>query len=408
MSEGGSAGGGFGVDRGKGHSDTKQNITMPDWLEPFVRQSTGTAGRSLGRLEQLSNQDTVADLTPDQMQGLESMRNLVGGDFFNTAQNVFMDTAQGQGLDFLDPQLREALMGSGTSSDLGSFVNKARDATAFTENDIARQALESTAQGDYLYGGEGFNAAVNAAVNAATPRVASAFGGSVGGAGGSGLAKSAIGQSALDAFAGQYGQERRNQLGAAGTLDAGGRADRFGYLGLADNQMGRDLAGQQMLAGMSGDERNRQMAAAAALPDIGMLDANTQMQIGEYLQGQQQREIDAPIDNQLRLLMAALQGPGSFSPYLGQNTRQDYRNTNYSTWGQGEFNFSDRRLKENVESIGEYLGRKFYIWTWKPIARVFGLSGPSIGVMADENPDVSRMATNGFMLVDYGAVFGGE
>jgi hypothetical protein len=331
----GEAGGSMGGQKEK--QTQSDRVQIPSFLEPFVRQSVGTGSMALGELSRLSRQDTVADLTPEQLQGLEGMRGMLGGDYFSTAQNTFMDAAQGQGLDYLDPQLRQALMGSGGNFDLGSFVNQARDATAFTENDIARQALESTAGGDYLYGGEGFNRAVDAAVNAATPRVASAFGGSVGGASGSGLARQAIGQSALDAFAGQYGNERRNQLGAANTLDAGGRADRAGYLGFAGNQMGREFAGQQMLAGMSGDERNRQMAAAAGLPDIGMLDANTQMQIGEYLQNQQQREMSAPLENQLRLLMAAMSGPGQFAPFLGQDSVGRRRQFEWGT--EGSFGF---------------------------------------------------------------------
>lgn len=318
----------------KGKQTSSRDVTMPHWLEPFVRQATRTGSGALYDLQDLYEGDTVADLTPDQLAGLDAMRGLTDSDFFNVAQDQFLQTAQGDA-QYMDPALRDALMGG--DFDLASFIGQARDATDFTQSDIARQALEGTAGGDYLYGGEAFQRAVDSAVNAATPRVASAFGGSVGGAGGSGLGRHAIGQSAIDAFAGQYGDERDRMLRAAGILDAGGRADRGTFLDFAGQEMSRGQRGREVLAGLDDRERDRQMAAAAALPDIGMLDANTRMQIGEYLQGQQQREIDAPIQNQLNLLMAALGIPGAYSPYLGDRGTQRTRNFGWGTYGSAKF-----------------------------------------------------------------------
>lgn len=388
----------------KGKSQSQSTVNMPDWLQPFVQQSTGTASSALQRLQQLSGQDTVADLTDEQLAGLDAMRGLVGSDFYTTAQNTFMNAAQGQGTGFMDPALVRQL--SGEDFDLNSFVNQMRDATGFTNNQIAQDALERTAAGDYLYGGDAFDAALQASINSALPQVASAFGGSVGGVG-SGLASTAVNQAALDAFASQYGQERARQLGAAESLQNAGISDRAAYMNAANNQMNRNLAGQEILAGISDSERQRQMAAAAALPDIGMLDANTQMQIGEYLQNQQQNEMNAPLQNQLQLLMAALQGPGSYAPYLGQDSWERFRNKGWDAWVEGSYTFSsDRRLKENIKYIGEMVGRKFYTWTWKPIAETLGLDGPTVGIMAQENPDVSFRGDHGYLMVDYDAVFG--
>lgn len=302
----------------KGKSKSSSEVTLPDWLKPFVTQSTSTAQGALGDLSRLMRGDTVADLNFDQLAGLDAMRGLAGGDFFGTAQDVFMDAARGVGTGFLDPALRDQLMGS--DFDLGSFVNQARDATAFTENQVAQDQLERTASGDYLFGGKGFDAALNAAINSALPQVASAFGGTVGGVG-SGLASTAVNQAALDAFAGQYGQERGRQLGAAEALASGGRADRAGFLDFSNAAMNRGQRGRELLAGLSDTERGRQMAAAAGLPDIGMLDANAMMQVGEYLQGQEQREMTAPLENMLRLFMASSGAPSQFAPFLGQNTR---------------------------------------------------------------------------------------
>lgn len=316
---------------GKGSSSTK--VKIPSWLKPFVTQATGVASGALGGLQGMMSGDTVADLTPDQLAGLESMRGLVGGDFFGTAQDVFMNAAQGIGTGFLDPGVQQYFGSQNIAP--GDMINQYQQALAFTQNPEAQNALEATARGDYLYGGEGFDAAINAAMNKAIPQIASTYGGTVGGIG-SGLASTAVNSAFADAFASQYGQERGRQMGAASALDQGGRFDRSLYSGLAEGQQNRAMQANQFLGNMSNMERQRQMAAAAGLPDIGMLDANAQMQIGEYLQGQEQRELDAPIRNQLQLLMAALQGPGSFSPFLGSKTNSSQFGFNLGTSGLGE------------------------------------------------------------------------
>lgn len=76
------------------------------------------------------------------------------------------------------------------------------------------QALEDTLSGEYLYGGEGFNAALDAASRAITPRVKSAFNRS--GRTGGGLAQAAMAEELGDVFAGMYGQERGRQQQAIG------------------------------------------------------------------------------------------------------------------------------------------------------------------------------------------------
>jgi hypothetical protein len=70
----------------------------------------------------------------------------------------------------------------------------------------ALDQLAATARGDYLYGGEGFNAAVDAAYRRGMPQVLSRFGGA--GRDDGGLAKVALAQAFADPFAAQYGQER--------------------------------------------------------------------------------------------------------------------------------------------------------------------------------------------------------
>jgi len=73
----------------------------------------------------------------------------------------------------------------------------------------ANNQLTGTLNGDYLYGGAGFNAAVDAATRKAMPQINSQF--ERAGAFNSGLADVAKTQAVADAFASQYGDERANQ-----------------------------------------------------------------------------------------------------------------------------------------------------------------------------------------------------
>jgi len=74
----------------------------------------------------------------------------------------------------------------------------------------ANQQLMNTLNGDYLYGGPGFDAAFQAASNKITPMVQSAF--NKGGRLNSGLAQQAQTSALADAFASQYGNERDRQI----------------------------------------------------------------------------------------------------------------------------------------------------------------------------------------------------
>ncbi len=74
--------------------------------------------------------------------------------------------------------------------------------------------LNSTLNGDYLYGGEGFNAAFDAAKRKIMPSIGAAFtkAGQYGDSSGRDLAQT---QALGDIFASQYAQERSNQMNAA-------------------------------------------------------------------------------------------------------------------------------------------------------------------------------------------------
>jgi len=70
----------------------------------------------------------------------------------------------------------------------------------------------------------------------------------------------------------------------------------------------------------------------------------------------------------------------------------------------GAYLFSDRRLKKNLEKIGEVNGHNWYMWDWNIVANKMGLDGKSEGVLADElvktHPECIGIK-DGFMIVDY-------
>lgn len=80
------------------------------------------------------------------------------------------------------------------------------------------------------------------------------------------------------------------------------------------------------------------------------------------------------------------------------------QNTGLGILGAVASFFSDRRLKENVEKIGEHNGHNVYKWKWNREAFDVGLSGVGFGVMADEvervRPELIS-ESKGYKQVDY-------
>jgi len=77
-------------------------------------------------------------------------------------------------------------------------------------------------------------------------------------------------------------------------------------------------------------------------------------------------------------------------------------------WFKEQSTPSDQRLKENIIYRFTLMGRKFYTWTWNSVAVALGEAGASFGVIAQENPDISAMGPDGFLLVDYSKLFGDQ
>lgn len=110
----------------------------------------------------------------------------------------------------------------------------------------ANTQLTGTLNGDYLYGGQGFNAAVDAATRKALPQINSKFEG--GGRLNSGLAKTAQTQAIADAFASQYGDERTNQQRAMLFAPQMMQQDYADYQQLANVGAAREGLSQAQLA----------------------------------------------------------------------------------------------------------------------------------------------------------------
>lgn len=69
-------------------------------------------------------------------------------------------------------------------------------------------------------------------------------------------------------------------------------------------------------------------------------------------------------------------------------------------WGM----FSDRRLKWDIEYIGDENGLRKYKWVWNKLANTLGLHGESHGVMADEVEEINPGAVSiqdGYLVVNY-------
>lgn len=69
--------------------------------------------------------------------------------------------------------------------------------------------------------------------------------------------------------------------------------------------------------------------------------------------------------------------------------------------------FSDPSLKTNVKRIGSKNGFKTYSWDWNKLASKLGLTGSSVGVMADEVQAIKPEAVTidrGFMKVNYNMI----
>jgi hypothetical protein len=212
------------------------------------------------------------------------------------------------------PDWLKQFVGQSTGVAGSSLGTAANLASGYQLPPEALQALQQTAGGQYLYGGPQQQAFIDAAVRGAAPGIFSQFGAA--GGGGGGLQKAALDQSAVDAYASLYG-----------------------------------------------DERNRQLQAATALPGITQMPFNMQSQLAQ--------------------LAAGL--PGQFAPFLGQNTSGTSFGFNSGT----SMGTTQDTSHTNQQTVGSSTGQQtdtkpLYETPWWQTA--LGAVGAGAGLLGSLNP----------------------
>jgi hypothetical protein len=196
---------------------------------------------------------------------LNNLQSTINGNYLNSnnpyASNAFNSYASGSQLN------------SGNPTSNAIFNNYAAGNQLNSGNSSANNALTQTANGSYLTGGAGFNAALDAATRRIMPQIDSqaAATGQVGGSARDRLMAQTLG----DSFANLYGQERQNQLAAAGQLNnqyAQQQQNQLGAAGqLADQyaqQQQNQLGAAGQLSNQYQQERNNQLQAQALQPTL--------------------------------------------------------------------------------------------------------------------------------------------
>jgi len=138
----------------------------------------------------------------------------------------------------------------------------------------------------------------------------------------------------------------------------------------------------------------------------GMLQQALQQQLIDAARAQYGGFANAPT-TALNLPLAAVGAAN-----MGQQTTTERYNPGlfqYLTAGANIARLSDRRLKTNINRLGEHNGIKIYSWDWNEDGkRIADLSQPTIGVMADElmqtHPHLVMRGSDGYLRVNYGGL----
>ena len=177
-----------------------------------------------------------------------------------------------------------------------------------------------------------------------------------------------------------------------------------------------------------GEERARDMEAAGRFQQLGGeavaardADVSTLMTTGATDRGIQQAMLDFDWQQfveerdwgfrQLMGVVAALEGTKGSYGYTQTSKTEVKKDSTAEVVGAiaqvvaAAYGASDERLKENII----HLGNGIYTWTWNAIARLLGYDiYPTIGVIAQEHPEHCIVDSNGFLMVNYRSLFGGD
>lgn len=204
--------------KGKGGDQQTQTQTNDPWSgqQPYLKQIFNEAARLYGGDQYangLQRQSSFASMFGGGAGG-GGGGGLGGGAFGKAMQQATGQFGQkvGAAADAVNPTAGSGAAPSSVIPFSAETEQALQQQAQMAQNSPTAGLLDATLRGDYLYGGAGFNRAYDAAANRIMPQINSSF--ARAGRSGSGLAQTAMAGALGDAFAGQYGQERNNQMQA--------------------------------------------------------------------------------------------------------------------------------------------------------------------------------------------------
>ena len=171
-----------------------------------------------------------------------------------------------------------------------------------------------------------------------------------------------------------------------------------------------ELRARQQQAGLLGGLQQEQLRGLGLLGGIGQQQQALQQRAIDAQRGEFARALAYP-QQQLSLLQAGLGTP--LISTSGTSSERGLSGTEFgkAAAGVGELVsiFSDKRLKENIQKIGESKnGHNLYIWNWNDKAKELGIESPTIGVIAQEvmkyMPEAVFKDASGYYKVNYGVL----
>jgi hypothetical protein len=221
------------------------------------------------------------------------------------------------------------------------------------------------------------------------------------------LQQAQLGQQA-GIFGAELGQQRRMQQAVLGQQRQLAGLDIAGRAALTQPQL--EMQARAQRAGLLGGLQQEQLRGLGLLGGIGAQQQALQQRAIDAQRGEFARALAYP-QQQLSLLQAGLG-----TPLISTSGTSSERGLSGTEFGQAAAGigtlvglFSDERLKENIQKIGESKnGHNLYIWNWNDKAKDLGIDSPTIGVIAQEvmkyMPEAVSKDASGYYKVNYGVL----
>jgi len=177
----------------------------------------------------------------------------------------------------------------------------------------------------------------------------------------------------------------------------------------AESDIGREMDNRRFQAGLQSGLLGDQYRT------LGLLGG-----MGSQQQGLQQAGLDTGYNEFLRGLDYGPRQLGLLSQGVSAMPQNITRSDQYKPGGLEQAGnaattvatlmslFSDERLKDDIELIGNEKGYNIYTWSWNEIAKKLGITALNKGVIAQEvmktNPDAVSLHESGYYMVNYGAL----